>query len=240
MSEDKLTMQVAKLGEVNKNKSIIDPMAFEKGSPYSIENKKPINPMVFDAPTKSFEDKKYIVFINMEGNDDLFDGSFKICDGRTSCYRYIQNLIETFGTDLDVHESKIITETKQTESETGNTKYFMINYDEAISIYSFCKSVEGYYTDDKFDIDNYFSAPTMPINNKQFNDNIDALTYAYIASIEDPVIAKAAADTFREQYEARNQPVITLPPVESLNEGMVFDVKKDFPDLLDEDGSLNV
>ena len=95
-----------------------------------------------------------------DSNDELFDGQFKICHGRTACYRYIEHLINAFGSDLDVHNSKVITETKQTESDTGNKKYYLINYDESLSIYAFCKSVENYYGVDGFNIDDTFSPPT--------------------------------------------------------------------------------
>ena len=57
--------------------------------------------------------------------------------------------------DIDVHVSKIITETKQTETASGDKKYYLLPYDDCISIYSFCKSVENYYSDDEFDIEEY-------------------------------------------------------------------------------------
>ena len=99
MSEEKkitILDTVAELDTKNKNgriyKTPVDPMQFDKNSPY-YQGKKTESPIVFDVPTKSFEDKKYIVLINQESNDELFDGQYKICNGRTECYRYIQTLI---------------------------------------------------------------------------------------------------------------------------------------------------
>ena len=128
MSEEKkitVSNTVAELDTKNKNERIyktpVDPMQFDKNSPY-YQGKKSESPIVFDVPTKSFEDKKYIVLINQESNDELFDGQYKICNGRTECYRYIQTLIEAFGEDIDAHNSKVITESKQVEADTGNSK----------------------------------------------------------------------------------------------------------------------
>lgn len=220
--------------------NLIDPMSFDKDSPYAKKDtNKPVQPMVFDVPTKSFEDKIYIILLVGENNDSMFDGNFKICNGRTECYRHIQSLIEAFGDDIDVHESKIITETKQTETETGNSKYYMINIMESLSIYAFCKSVEGYYSNDTFAIDQYFDPPNDNIKSTEVS-NDDA--FAYIASIEDDIVAQAAADTFRErEAELRkflNNTNMTIP-----NIGMAPNInpKREFPMLFDDnDGSINV
>lgn len=138
-------------------KDLIDPMQFERESPYA-EKKEIKRPMVFDAPIKSVEDKKYIVLvIGLIDGDLPFDGHYKICNGRTECYRYIESILESYGDAIDIVRSKIITETKQTETETGDTKYYLMPMDEIISIYSFCKSVEHYYEDRAFDIDQYLT-----------------------------------------------------------------------------------
>lgn len=172
------------MSEEKKNKPI-DPMIFEKDSPYYEKPEKElINPMTFDVPTKSFEDKIYIVLMASDSNDELFDGQFKICHGRTACYRYIEHLINAFGVDLDVHNSKIITETKQTESDTGNKKYYLINYDESLSIYAFCKSVESYYGADGFNIDDTFSPPTID-NNELSNEMIKQINSGPLANKEE-------------------------------------------------------
>ena len=46
-------------------------------------------------------------------------------------------------------------ETKQTQTSTNNRKYYLIGIDDAISLYSFCKSIEGDYNNYDFDIENY-------------------------------------------------------------------------------------
>lgn len=140
------------MSELKTHNGGIDPMSFDEPA-----SKKGTNPMVFDTPTKSVEEKLYIVFVDMA--NDLFDGKFKICKGRTECFRYIETLCESFGTDFDPHTSKVITETKQTETKTENTKYYLINLEDSISVYSFCKSVEGFYGKNDFKIDDYFNPP---------------------------------------------------------------------------------
>ena len=134
----------------------INPMIFNDEP----DKKKLINPMVFDVPTKSVEEKIYIVLLASGDDDEMFDGRYKICHGRTQCFRYIESLCQAFGGDFDPFESKVITETKQTETETENTKYYLINYENSISVYSFCKSVEGFYGENGFNIDDYFKAPS--------------------------------------------------------------------------------
>lgn len=184
-----------------KKKKLIDPLEYEKSAPNNGENKL-INPMIFDVPTKSPEEKIFLVLVYIESNDELVDGSFKICYGRTGCYRYIQSLIEAYGTDVDVHQSKVITETKQTETETGDSKYYFINYLDALSIYSFCKAVESNYAEDGFSIDNYFSPPASDTDGitseiHKFNRQAEL---AAIYSTEDPEMAKVMLEAFNERH----------------------------------------
>lgn len=176
------------------DKKLIDPIIFENNKKNTEEV---INPIVFDVPTKSFEDKIYLVLSVEDSNDCMFDGQFKICNGRTECYRYIQSLIETFGENYDVHESKVITETKQTETNTGNTKYYMIDLYDSVSVYAFCKSVEGYYNDFNFNIDDYFSPPDNSIGDHLKRVDRDAKLYSL--SIEDQIISQVAEETLKER-----------------------------------------
>ena len=227
--EDKVT------GIPNKNERIyktpVDPMQFDKNSPY-YQGKKGESPIVFDVPTKSFEDKKYIVLINQESNDELFDGQYKICNGRTECYRYIQTLIEAFGDDIDAHNSKVITETKQVEADTGNSKYYMINLDDAISVYAFCKSVEDYYkgTVYEFSIDDVISPPEgidISIN----EEKLDADAFSYAASIDDPIIAKVAMETYKERAAMLLKDTINSPIKDERVESLI-----PYPSLFEDDG----
>lgn len=218
MSEEKkinVTADIAELNTKNKNGRIyrnpVDPMQFDKNSPY-YQGKKAESPIAFNIPTKSFEDKKYIVLINQESNDELFNGQYKICNGRTECFRYIHTLIEAFGDEIDAHNSKVITETKQIEADTGNNKYYLINLEDSVSVYAFCKSVEEYYkgTIYEFSIDDVILPPEgidSPIDEEKLNS--DAFSYA--ASIDDPIIAQAAMDTFKERAQMLHQRATAFP-----------------------------
>lgn len=128
----------------------------------------PIKGMDFDVYTKSVEEKLYIILYKI--NDDTIPEDqcniYSLCVGRTEAYNDIKNKILS-GVDVDIHRSKIITETKQTDTNSGDRKYFLIPYEECISIYSFCISVRDYYSYDEFDIDDY--------NNSEVPDNTNEL-----------------------------------------------------------------
>lgn len=221
----------------------VDPMVFEKDSPYSntTDKKKPVQPMVFDVPTKSFEDKIYILLLVGENNDSLFDGNYKICTGRTECYRHIQTLIEAFGDDINVHESMVLTETKQTETDTGNRKYYLINYQDSVSVYAFCKSVESFYSNDTFSIDNYFEPPKADDTIKStFED-----TSSPYVTTDDPVMAKVIAETMAERNERLknlfNFPnVVARESAKANGEVYVSNPRAEFPMLFDDDDGQNV
>lgn len=146
----------------NEENKIIDPMGDIPGirSKFisSVQNStsKPIQPMQFDVRVKSFEEKVYIILytINNIDEDDPTSKTFSVCIGRTMAYMDIKNKLQS-GLDIDVHRSYIMTETKQTETETGNGKYYMIPYDECMSVYAFCISVANFYNDEDFDIEDY-------------------------------------------------------------------------------------
>lgn len=145
--------------DIKKKKVPVDPVIFEPGAELAPEPKdrpkKGIHPAIFEAPVKSFEDKTYIVLVKLFNDDDLFDGNFKVCHGRTECYRHIEDVLESYADIVDIHNSLIITETRQTETETGDIKYYLINLPECVSMYAFCKSVESYYGTYGFDIEDY-------------------------------------------------------------------------------------
>ena len=216
----------------------IDPMEFERESPYY---QKPATEqaMVFDEPTKSFENKTFIVFIVEEGNDDMFDGHYKVCNGRTETYRYIQSLVESFGNDIDVHNSKIITETKQIEAETGNGKHYMTNFNSCLSIYAFCKGVEGFYEGsilNEFKIDDYFSPPeAKDIPDIDMNKlESDAMSFA--THIDDPVVAQVAMEAFKERQMYIHNAMSFPAKVEKLLEPEE-PYARSFPDLFEDDGN---
>lgn len=226
-----------KLKVNSQGKPLVDPMVFEKDSPYYEKPEKELKqPMVFDVPTKSVEDKLFLVLIFMESQDELFDGSYKVCKGRTETFRYIEKLIQAFGDDVDVHNSKVMTETKQTETDSGDSKYYMINYEDCISVYAFCKGVEGNY--EGFNIDDFFSAPTddsirQPVDLNNISQRIYAAT-------DDPIIAQAAIETYKEMHNLDVKPV--KPSAEVAEPQKPFNAKEEFPGLFEDngDGSVNV
>ena len=111
--------------------------------------------LIIDVPTKHFEDKTYIILYQIKNEEDkLYRQLFAIRKGRTQAISDIRDKLQS-GVDIDIHKSVIITETKQTETDTGNTKYYLIPLEESISVYSFWKSVEEYYGLDYFDIEEY-------------------------------------------------------------------------------------
>lgn len=113
-------------------------------------------PMDFDVRTKSFEEKTFIILYKIDDDDldDIYKSCYSLCIGRTETYNDIKNKLIS-GVPIDIHRSKIITETKQTESISGDRKYYLLPYEECISVYSFCTSVKSNYQDDDFDIENY-------------------------------------------------------------------------------------
>ena len=204
------------------------------------EKNKPNKAMLFAEPSKSVEDKIFIVLIYGLYSEDLFDGNYKICNGRTEAYRFIETLVQSYGSDFDPHISKVITETLQTETESGDIKYFLTNYFSSLSVYAFCKAVENYYTDDKFRIDDYFAAPDGNIDPNQtqnIENNIDRI----MASVDDPIIAKEAIETYKEMMNNTNRAIQEIPSIQS-TATKPFNVKEEFPELFEDngDGSVNV
>ena len=204
------------------------------------EKNKPNKAMLFAEPSKSVEDKIFIVLIYGLYSEDLFDGNYKICNGRTEAYRFIETLVQSYGSDFDPHISKVITETLQTETESRDIKYFLTNYFSSLSVYAFCKAVENYYTDDKFRIDDYFAAPDGnidPNQTKNIENNIDRI----MASVDDPIIAKEAIETYKEMMNNTNRAIQEIPSIQS-TATKPFNVKEEFPELFEDngDGSVNV
>ena len=125
------------------NNKFIDPMIFDN-EPHQPTLQKGMD---FDVRTKSVEEKIYIILYKLE-DDDLEEyqkNVFSICIGRTNAFNDIKEKLIS-GLDIDIHRSKIITETKQTESVSGDRKYYL---------YSFCISMHEYYSDDDFNIEDY-------------------------------------------------------------------------------------
>lgn len=122
----------------------------------SVSDNKLPEALIFEAKEKSFEEKLYLILyvINNDAEDDISSRSFSVCIGRTMAYSDIKEKLIS-GIDIDIHRSKVITETKQTETSTGGHKYYLMPYDECISVYAFITSVSTFYSDDEFDIEDY-------------------------------------------------------------------------------------
>lgn len=138
---------------IEPKKSIIDPFIPNESS----KQPEMIRPMTFIAKEKSIEEKIYIVLYKLNESDDTDETTskiFEVCIGRTAAYMDIKSKLQS-GLDIDVHRSYVMTETRQTETATGDIKYYMIPYEECITVYSFCISVSDYYADDDFSIEDY-------------------------------------------------------------------------------------
>lgn len=136
------------------NKRMIDPIIFDDQQEAK-KTKNLVSPVTFGVRTKTFEEKIYIILYRLnECEDETMSKIFEICVGRTETYNDIKNKFLS-GMSIDVHRSKIITETKQTETSSGDEKYYMTDYEDCISLYSFCKKVEEYYNDEEFNIEDF-------------------------------------------------------------------------------------
>ena len=133
--------------KINKPRELIEPMIFNDDK--VDKNKGLIHPMEFDVRTKSIEEKIYIILYKIidSNNEDEYNNIYSICLGRTDAYNDIKNKLLS-GEEIDIHKSKIITETKQTETESGDRKYYLVAYEDCISVYSFMISIQDYYSDD--------------------------------------------------------------------------------------------
>lgn len=137
-------------------KEYIEPMIFNDEKISEEKNNGLIRPMEFDVRTKSVEEKIYIILYKIvdENNEDAYNNIYSICLGRIDAYNDIKNKLIS-GDNVDIHKSIIITETKQTETETGDRKYYLVAFEDAISVYSFMISVQDYFSGDDFDIEIY-------------------------------------------------------------------------------------
>jgi hypothetical protein len=162
--------------------------------------------MTFIAREKSTEEKIYIILYRLnnasEDTDDISSKTFEVCFGRTAAYSDIKNKLQS-GLDVDVHRSHIITETRQTETATGDIKYYMIPYEECISIYSFCVSVAEFFDSDEFDIEDY-SDGDIPEDNRMENTNhfMSADQIQYRKMLEESLGREKFISTMRERIES--------------------------------------
>ena len=170
-----------------------------------------IKPVQFEERHKDFEDKVYIIlyYINGDNIDDVNSRSFSVCHGRTMAYEDIKEKLES-GLDIDVHRSKILTETKQTETKSGDIKYFMIPFEDAISVYAFCISVRDFYIDDGFDIEDYASGDIPEDDNKFDRAYLTSEQIAYRNELEDRIQRQQFINDMRQIYASKDNNVVEV------------------------------
>ena len=127
-----------------------------------------IDPLIHYAIEKSIEEKIYIVLyvLNSEYTEDdldrIYHNIYSVCIGRSETYEDIKlKLNSSIG--VDVYKSIVITETLQTETSTSNTKYYLMPFNECISVYDFVKRVRPLMPKDDFDID-FFIEDTIEVD----------------------------------------------------------------------------
>lgn len=142
------------MGNNADEKKYIHPIVYESESTF-IDKGKLIRPLKYEERDKTVEDKIYIIlYILNDADDEVSSKTFSVCVGRTMAYLDIKNKLQS-GLDIDVHRSLILTETKQTETVTGDIRYFIVPFKNAISVYSFCIAQSEYFSGDEFDIEDY-------------------------------------------------------------------------------------
>lgn len=138
----------------NEKHDLIRPLIHHQGG-FVKSNKEIIRPLQLIEKDKSPEEKIYIIlYILNDVEDEIESKTFSICIGRTMAYLDIRNKLQS-GLSIDVHRSLILTETRQTETETGYSRYFMVPFKDSISVYAFCVSSAVYFSNDEFNIEDY-------------------------------------------------------------------------------------
>lgn len=129
------------------------------------KEKEMIYPFMVDDIDKGPEEKVYIILYIIDFDDtdmdremdSMYRNIFSVCIGRTECYNDIKNKLIS-GVNINVRKSKVMVETKQTNTKTGEEKYYMMPYSDCISVLAFCTNVRHLYPDDEFEIDDYTSS----------------------------------------------------------------------------------
>lgn len=158
------------------NKPLIDPLLpMEDGF---------IDPLLPpDEPDKGFEEKKYLV-LWVNNNDSSEDGNhFFIGTGRSETYYFIRDNIS----EIDIHNSYVLVETKQTETKSKVRRWYMTSIDKAITVFAFMKKVQDNYND-KFDIEDYDYAyeddDETSTNQRGFASNMDFNMWKQSSNLE--------------------------------------------------------
>lgn len=159
--------------------------------------------IINDIYTKSVEEKIYIILYKIidESIEEEYRNIYSLCVGRTEVYNDIINKL-TSGLDIDVNRSRIITETKQTESSTGNRKYYMLPYNECISVYAFCIQVKEFFDNIEFNIDDYVTTDIPEYIDEELKEHPMYLT-AEQQNYREMLFAAMRRDSIEEMEEMK-------------------------------------
>ncbi len=119
-----------------------------------------------DELDKGYEEKKYLVLWVNNDDSSEYGNHYFIGLGRTETYYFIRDNIS----DIDIHNSYVLVETKQTETKTGVKRWYMTSIDKAITVYLFLKKIQDNYND-KFDVEDYNYAYEEEEDQKDNNNN---------------------------------------------------------------------
>lgn len=178
---------------MSESEKFFDPIIFD-AQDHSKNIEKPTNPIIFDEVDKNYEEKIFIILYNIEPEEDMdeiYSRVFSVCIGRTEAYFDIKDKL-TSGLGINIYTSKIITETKQTETSTDNLKYYMIPYNECLNIYAFCTAVQEFYSDDGFNINDY-------TNSGSPEDKTDLENSSFFLSPEQAEYKKMLIDSIKNK-----------------------------------------
>lgn len=134
-----------------------------------------------DEPDKGFEEKKYLVLWVMNDDSSEYGNHFFIGTGRTETYYFLRDNIS----DIDVHNSYVLVETKQTETKSQVRRWYMTSIDKAITVYQFLKKVQENYHDG-FDVEDYDYAfeDDEQESTKDYRGNMDLRMWRQSESID--------------------------------------------------------
>ncbi len=135
---------------------LVEPIKFYKKE--DLDENGLLKPIIFDEAPKGFEEKLYLVLYTYGNEDHSSENGWKLCTGRTETYEFIKSIID----EIDIFNSKILVETKKQDIKTGERGYYFLSIEKSLTVYAFCKSIEQYYGDDGFDIEDYnYSKPEI-------------------------------------------------------------------------------
>ena len=115
---------------------------------------------------KSSEEKIYLVLYNRADEDS---NGFLLCEGRMDCYTSIDRLLHTY--PVDIHNSAVLVEVPAVNRK-GVGEWMLKGIDNAPSIYQFCKSVECFFPNSEFSIDDFNDMPVEDDSYDKVESNV--------------------------------------------------------------------